>query len=299
VPRRFLRLLAEPDRRPFQKGSGRLEMARAIADPKTPDRAGARQSRLDLALRKGLVGTPSDFGLRSDRRAIPSCSTIWQRIHRVRLVTQDTAPPNHALEHLSQRSEPGPKGCGPTPKTACYGVSIASGSISSRCATRSWPSPACLIRRSAARCLDHRAPVLQAAHDLRIHRPPKPRRTLRTFDFAVPDASSPRRFVTTVPQQALFLMNSPFLHEQTRVLTARSGFRPRGVGRTWIGFAGDPAEGFVRYIAAYWAGRPSPTSSASRSTSFASKPQCRRRNRAPGETHVTRKIISRYHRGSS
>ena len=36
----------------------------------------------------------------------------------------------------------------------------------------------------------------------------------RTFDFAVPDATSPRRFVTTVPQQALFLMNSPFLHEQ-------------------------------------------------------------------------------------
>ena len=41
----------------------------------------------------------------------------------------------------------------------------------------------------------------------------------RTFDFAVPDATSPRRFVTTVPQQALFLMNSPFLHEQARRLT--------------------------------------------------------------------------------
>ena len=42
----------------------------------------------------------------------------------------------------------------------------------------------------------------------------------RTFDFAVPDATSPRRFVTTVPQQALFLMNSPFLHEQARRLAA-------------------------------------------------------------------------------
>ena len=40
----------------------------------------------------------------------------------------------------------------------------------------------------------------------------------RTFDFAAPDATSPRRFVTTVPQQALFLMNSPFLHEQARRL---------------------------------------------------------------------------------
>jgi Protein of unknown function (DUF1553) len=36
----------------------------------------------------------------------------------------------------------------------------------------------------------------------------------RTFDFAVPDATSPKRFVTTVPQQALFLMNSPFVQQQ-------------------------------------------------------------------------------------
>src|SRR5262249_62128660 len=31
----------------------------------------------------------------------------------------------------------------------------------------------------------------------------------RTFAFASPDASSPQRYTTTVPQQALFLMNSP------------------------------------------------------------------------------------------
>src|SRR5690606_6722268 len=30
----------------------------------------------------------------------------------------------------------------------------------------------------------------------------------RTFDFASPDTTSPRRFQTTVPQQALFFMNS-------------------------------------------------------------------------------------------
>jgi hypothetical protein len=31
------------------------------------------------------------------------------------------------------------------------------------------------------------------------------------FDFANPDSHSPQRFNTTVPQQALFLMNSPFM----------------------------------------------------------------------------------------
>ena len=44
---------------------------------------------------------------------------------------------------------------------------------------------------------------------------------LRTFDFAPPDTSNALRHQTTVPQQALFLLNSPFLKEQTRLLAAR------------------------------------------------------------------------------
>src|SRR4029079_1965873 len=44
----------------------------------------------------------------------------------------------------------------------------------------------------------------------------------RVFDLASPDSSSPRRPRTTVPQQALFLMNSPFVVEQAKGLAARS-----------------------------------------------------------------------------
>jgi hypothetical protein len=43
----------------------------------------------------------------------------------------------------------------------------------------------------------------------------------RTFDFAAPDTHSPGRFSTTVPQQALFLMNSPFVLEQAEHVAAR------------------------------------------------------------------------------
>src|SRR5262249_34232620 len=43
----------------------------------------------------------------------------------------------------------------------------------------------------------------------------------RTFDFASPDATCPQRHETTVPQQALFLMNSPFVVDQARHLAAR------------------------------------------------------------------------------
>ena len=43
----------------------------------------------------------------------------------------------------------------------------------------------------------------------------------RTFDFASPDTSNPQRYETTVPQQALFLMNNPFVLEQARGVLKR------------------------------------------------------------------------------
>ena len=43
----------------------------------------------------------------------------------------------------------------------------------------------------------------------------------RTFDLASPDAHTPQRHQTTVPQQALFLMNNPFVVEAARALIAR------------------------------------------------------------------------------
>ena len=43
----------------------------------------------------------------------------------------------------------------------------------------------------------------------------------RTFDLASPDASTPQRHATTVPQQSLFLMNSPFVQGQARALASR------------------------------------------------------------------------------
>src|SRR5438132_12055883 len=44
---------------------------------------------------------------------------------------------------------------------------------------------------------------------------------LSAFDFASPDQHAPLRYVTTVPQQALFFLNSPFIAEQSRALAAR------------------------------------------------------------------------------
>src|SRR5262249_56748270 len=53
----------------------------------------------------------------------------------------------------------------------------------------------------------------------------------RTFDFATPDTTSPQRYTTTVPQQSLFLMNSPFVVEQARHLAARTASEPDAAKR--------------------------------------------------------------------
>jgi hypothetical protein len=250
VPRQFLRLLAEPDRRPFRNGSGRLELAQAIADPKNPLTARVLVNRAWLwHFGKGLVATASDFGLRSDPPTHPELldylagefiGSGWslKSLHR-RIMLSST---------FRQRSDPRTVGLERDPENR-------------------------LLWRFNRQRLDFesmRDSLLAVAGVLdqeiggpaaSIAEPPFSRRrtvygfidrqnldgVYRTFDFAVPDATSPRRFVTTVPQQALFLMNSPFLHEQARRLTAAIGLESSGASAASIArLAGDRAEAVRR-----------------------------------------------------
>jgi hypothetical protein len=53
----------------------------------------------------------------------------------------------------------------------------------------------------------------------------------RAFDFASPDQTASQRPRTTVPQQALFAMNSLFVIEQAEALAARVANEPTPGGR--------------------------------------------------------------------
>ena len=68
VERRFLRVLCDGEPVPFNEhDSGRLELARAIADRNNPLAARVIVNRVWMwHFGKPLVSTPSDFGLRSD-----------------------------------------------------------------------------------------------------------------------------------------------------------------------------------------------------------------------------------------
>ena len=223
VPRQFLEILAGPDRKPFASGSGRLELARAIVDPANPLTARVLVNRVwQWHFGQALVTTPSDFGLRSDP---PSHPGLLDDLARSFLESAWSIKALHRRIMLSstyqQSSDPRPD-----------------------CLERD-PQNRLLWRYNRQR-LDFEAmrdSVLAVTGTLdrtmggpsiALQEPPLPtRRTVygfidrqnldgvyRTFDFAVPDATSPKRFVTTVPQQALFLMNSPFVQQQASQLAA-------------------------------------------------------------------------------
>ena len=63
APRRFLRVLSDGDPGPFTDGSGRRELAEAIASPKNPLTARVIVNRLwGMIFGRPLVSTPSNFG---------------------------------------------------------------------------------------------------------------------------------------------------------------------------------------------------------------------------------------------
>src|SRR3712207_7808921 len=67
--RSYLSILAGDQRRPFQDGSGRLEMAKSIANKDNPLTARVMVNRIwAWHFSQGLVSTPSDFGTRSQDR---------------------------------------------------------------------------------------------------------------------------------------------------------------------------------------------------------------------------------------
>ncbi len=224
VPRQFLAVLSGPDRRPFHDGSGRLELARAIASRDNPLTARALVNRVWMHhFGTPMVATPGDFGLRSD-------------------------PPTHPelLDHLAARFMAG----GWSIKSIHRQIMLSSvyqQQSDDRPEARAIDPENVLYWRMNRRRLDFEATrdallAVAGRLDVRIGGPPMPsltvadshRRTLygfidrlnlpglyRTFDFPDPNATSPRRDQTTVAPQALFLMNHPFATDAARAILSR------------------------------------------------------------------------------
>ena len=224
VPRQFLKVLSPVNRTPFANGSGRLDLAKSIANPQNPLTARVMMNRVWLYhFGQGIVKTPSDFGIKGDPPSNPAlldwlaasfvenrwsiktmhrmimATDVYQRSSEASSETLKNDPTNIWLSHQNRRR---------LDFEAMRDALLAS---SGRLDSTVGGKPVVLekepfpTRRTMYGYID------------RYNLEP----VYRTFDFPNPDSSSPRRAATIVPQQALYLLNSPFVVEQARQLAAR------------------------------------------------------------------------------
>jgi hypothetical protein len=228
VPRGFLEILATSNNPAFTNGSGRLDLARAIVSRDNPLTARVYVNRLWLHhFGQGLVDTPGDFGVRTP-----------EPVHRLLLdyLASEFMKHNWSTKYLH--------------RLIVLSATYQQSSDASTGALKADPDNRLLTRMNRQR-LDFEAMrdtllALSGKIDLTVGglpveidtQPFSSRRTIyglidrqnlpaifRTFDFANPDVSNQKRFATTVPQQALFLMNSPFVVRQARALVEQPAIK--------------------------------------------------------------------------
>ncbi len=283
VPRGFIEIAARPNRSPFTNGSGRLEMARAIASPDNPLTARVWVNRVWQHLfDSALVRTPSDFGVRSDPPTHPElidwlASEIVEPVESLnRLIVK--SEPSALVKSLNRaivKSEPDGRGDVPFNDSTIERLNDSTiqrfndltlqrpwstkrlhrlillsatwqqASDDNAKAAKADPANQLFWRQNRQRldleamrdtllAVSGQLDLTTGGRAVDILEPASTRRTVygfverqnlpglfRTFDFASPDSTSPQRFHTTVPQQALFLMNSPFATRQARRILER------------------------------------------------------------------------------
>jgi hypothetical protein len=223
VPRQAPAVIA-PSRKPFADGSGRLEFAKAVASADNPLTARVMVNRVwGGHFGNGLVRTPSDFGTRSeppshpellDWLAVQFVKDGWsvKRLHKLIMLSatyqQSSAisgqvfkldPENRLLSHQNRR------------RLDFEALRDSFLLVAGKLDPTPGGKPVDLFKSPFS--------TRRSVYGL-IDRTSFPG-TMRTFDVANPDHHTPQRYQTTVPQQALFLMNSPFVTEQAKALAAR------------------------------------------------------------------------------
>ena len=223
APRRFLRILAGDNPPLFTQGSGRLELAQAIASPKNPLTARVLVNRVwQHHFGKGLVGTPSNFGKLGERPTHPELldhlatrfiASGWsiKTLHREILLSATyqlscdrdernaaVDPGNQLLWRMNrQRLDV---------EAWRDALLAASGELDGRIG-----GPSVNLGDSGNKRRTLYGKI--SRHDLDG--------LLRLFDFPDPNITSAARPVTIVPLQQLFVLNSEFMIARARSLAAR------------------------------------------------------------------------------
>ncbi len=222
APRRFLAILGG-EGKPFAKGSGRLELAEAIASKDNPLTARVIVNRIWQAhFGKGLVKTASNFGRLGEPPSHPELldhlasrfiAEGWsiKKLHRAIVLSaayqqastiephgQEIDPDNRLLWRMNRR----------------------------RLEVEAWRDSMLAVSGTLERTL--------GGPSLDLFAPDNKRRTLygkvsrhelnsllRLFDFPDPNLTAGERPVTTVPLQQLFVLNSEFMVRNAKALAGK------------------------------------------------------------------------------
>ena len=223
VPRQFLEMLKGSDRKPFSDGSGRLEMAREITSNDNPLTARVWVNRVwGHLLGSHIVNTPSDFGLRSEapthplmldhlaRRFMDEGWSTKKLIRRIVLSSTYRQSSNSKLPAAQAEIDPENRLFGRANRRRLGFEAMRDGmlAVSDQ-----------LDRTRLGRPVDISGDNYSKRRTIygRVERQNLPP-VFRTFDFASPDVHTPKRPETTVPQQALFMMNGKFAADLAEAL---------------------------------------------------------------------------------
>ncbi|HXN35563.1 MAG TPA: PSD1 and planctomycete cytochrome C domain-containing protein [Opitutaceae bacterium] len=229
VTRHFLSILSADPKRPtpFTHGSGRLELARAIASPSNPITARVLVNRVwQEHFGTGFVSTPDDLGNQSAPPTNPElldylsmrfmqdgwCIKSLQRLIMLSSAYQESSAgnpqyadkdPDNKLQwryNLRQLDF----------EQMHDSILAIAGTIDLTMGGRPVPigSEGFATRRAVYAFIDRRNPA----------------EILTQFNFPNPSVPTGKRFLTQVPQQQLFLMNSPLVIETARKLVHSPDF---------------------------------------------------------------------------
>lgn len=220
VPRRFLQVLCRDEPKPFTEGSGRRELADAIADPDNPLTARVMVNRLwGLVFGQPLVSSPSNFGRLGEPPTHPEMlddlavrfmaqgwsikqlmrEMVFSSTFRQSSLADPSAskidPANRWLSHMNRR------------RLTVEMFRDALLQVGGRLFHDEGPSQELDDPDNWRRTLYGRVSRLQL-NDL-----------LMQFDYPDANVHNPRRAQTVTPMQKLFVLNSPFMQDRARDLS--------------------------------------------------------------------------------
>ena len=223
APRRFLTILAGQDQPLFRDGSGRRELAEAIASDENPLTARVMVNRIwQHHFGRGIVGTPSNFGKQGEAPTHPELldylssqflNSDWsvKALHR-QIMLSSTYQLSTAFHEANANID--------GDNRYLWRMSRR------RLDVEAWRDALLQVAGNLDPALggpsteladtnNHRRTIyaMVSRHELDS--------LLRLFDFPDANITSEKRSETTVPQQQLFVLNSPFMLDQAKAFSAR------------------------------------------------------------------------------